>query len=56
MRTEGEGGYCKPGREASPEPDHTCLTLILDCQPPELQGYKCLWFKPRSFWHFVIVA
>ena len=29
-------------------------TLILDFQPPELQDYKFLLFKPSSLWDFVM--
>lgn len=53
MRTQQEGGICKPRREA-PEETEPADTLIRDCEPLELQDNTFLLFKPHtSLWDFV---
>lgn len=53
VRTQGEGGFCKPSREASEEtsPAHTRSS---SCQPPELSDNTFLLFKSPGLWYFVM--
>ena len=46
---------CKPGGELSPEL-RLARIVILDFQPPELQGDGFLLFKPPSLWYCVTVV